>query len=62
MGQTNLNNITSKKSEASRNARTQRKLRNQLLRLEMTTLGLFLSLFGFVATYSGTEPSIEFFR
>jgi hypothetical protein len=44
------------------NVLNQRTLRNQLQSLEITTMGLFLVLFGFVATYSGTEPSIEFFR
>ena len=54
--------ICLKRPDIAMNVLNQRKLRNQLLRLEMTTLGLFLALFGFVATYSGTEPSIEFFR
>ena len=40
----------------------QRKLRNELLCLELATMALFLVLFYFVATTSGTEPSIEFFR
>ena len=54
--------ICLKRPDIAMNVQNQRKLRNQLLHLEMTTMGLFLALFGLVATYYGTEPSIEFFR
>ena len=54
--------ICLKRPDIAMNVQNQRKLRNQLLQLEMTTMGLFLALFGLVGTYYGTEPSIEFFR
>ena len=54
--------ICLKRSDIAMNIKSQRKLRNQLLRLELITMVLFLELLYFGTTISGTEPSMEFLR
>ena len=54
--------ICLKRPNIAMNITSQGKLRNQLLRLELITMVLFLELLYFGATISGTEPSMEFLR
>ena len=54
--------ICLKRPDIAMNIRSQRKLKNQLLRLELITMVLFLELLYFGVTISGTEPSMEFLR
>ena len=54
--------ICLKRSDIAMNITSQRKLKIQLLRLELITMVLFLELLYFGTTISGTEPSMEFLR
>ena len=54
--------ICLKRPDIAMNITSQRKLKNQLLRLELLAMVLFLELLYFGTTISGTEPSMEFLR
>ena len=54
--------ICLKRPEIAMSLQNQRKLRNNLLCLELTTMVLLLVYFYKGATITGTEPSLEFFR
>ena len=54
--------ICLKRPEIAMSLQNQRKIRNNLLCLELTTMVLLLVYFYEGATITGTEPSLEFFR
>ena len=54
--------ICLKRPEIAMSLQNQRKIRNNLLCLELTTMVLLLVYFYEGATITGTEPSLEFLR
>ena len=54
--------ICLKRPEIAMSQQNQRKIRNNLLCLELTTMALLLVYFYEGATITGTEPSLEFLR